>query len=74
MPKNTKQDQLGKQIEKHERACKGADKYQWYKKLDYWTLDEGLKLLLKFRTPEKVESQLMQGLLPQERPENLHQY
>ncbi|WDP88707.1 MAG: hypothetical protein HUN04_02725 [Desulfobacter sp.] len=48
MPKNKKQEQelLEKQISRHERACEGIDTYQHFKKLDYWTLDEGVKLLI----------------------------
>ena len=42
-----KQQQLAeKQIAKYEKDCEGKDTYNHYKKLDYWTLDQGLKLLI----------------------------
>ena len=46
MPKITKDELLEKQIREYDRACKGVDTYKNYKKFDYWTLDDGLKLLI----------------------------
>ncbi|EIM64502.1 hypothetical protein [Desulfobacter postgatei] len=46
MPKITKQELLERRIEEYEHACEGIDRYQHFKKLDYWTLDEGLRLLI----------------------------
>lgn len=46
MPETTKEELLEKQIKKYERACEGIDTYPHFKKLDYWTLDEGLRLLI----------------------------
>ena len=46
MPKIAKEELIEKRIIEYEHACEGIDTYQHFKKLDFWTLDEGLKLLI----------------------------
>lgn len=46
MAKITKDELLDKLSLEYDTSCEGAETYKHFKKLDYWTLDEGLKLLI----------------------------